>query len=217
MNPSYYQNNRNAYIDHPEYVWSIYGRGNNDANSPSSGRESRRQFLHDCGPGARDHRLGRARRAIGNIIKTGADPTYYEVTASGARPRRSTAGTTLLSTVWALKAIQAGLNSSTATAGLKTGTITIDNIGDLPPVARGQAPPTPTTSSPSTSTSSTIPTPRSSPASTRTCSRSTSARSVSAVSSTWRSTFSTSSTLGFTADLDLDSILGSGDTGVLGS
>ncbi|MEZ6318929.1 MAG: endonuclease [Phycisphaerales bacterium] len=31
LNPTYYTNNRNAYVDHPEYVWSIYMDQNNDS------------------------------------------------------------------------------------------------------------------------------------------------------------------------------------------
>ena len=31
LNPTYYQGNRNPYIDHPEYVWAIFGGGNNNS------------------------------------------------------------------------------------------------------------------------------------------------------------------------------------------
>src|SRR6185312_9542815 len=46
LNSNYYQGNRNPYIDHPEYVWAVFGGGNNNsriyvgASEPSDGTSS---------------------------------------------------------------------------------------------------------------------------------------------------------------------------------
>ena len=129
LSPFFYQNNRNAYIDHPEYVWSVFGGGNNDsqlavtASPAADGSSSETVDLGRVITGS----AVPADQAV-PLIKTGDDPTYYEVTTSGdATSSINGRYNSFLLGVQA-ELINAGLDTSTAAAGLKTGTITVDNL-----------------------------------------------------------------------------------------
>jgi endonuclease I len=120
LNPSYYQNNRNAFIDHPEYVWSVFVDQANDS-----------QLTTNVG----SVNLGRiiAGSAFGTqsltINKSGVDGTYYSVTTAGsATSTVSGRFNAFAMDAAGSKAVTAGLNASTATAGLKSGSITVDNL-----------------------------------------------------------------------------------------
>ncbi len=129
LNPSYYQNNRNAYIDHPEYVWSIYGGGNNNSQISVGG------VANADGSSAVTVDLGRvitgsavpAAQSV-SVIKFNSNPTYYEVTTSGDATSSITGRYNAFVSGVGITSLDAGLNTSTATAGLKSGTITVDNI-----------------------------------------------------------------------------------------
>ena len=74
LNPTYYQGNRNAFIDHPEYVWSVFADQANDTSITTS-----------------THAVNLGRVIVGaslgtqpvTINKSGVDGTYYSVTSSG--------------------------------------------------------------------------------------------------------------------------------------
>ncbi len=129
LNPSYYQNNRNAYIDHPEYVWSIYGGGNNNSQISVGGA------ANADGSSAVTVDLGRvitgspvpAAQSV-SVIKFNDNPTYYEVTTSGNATSSITGRYNAFASGLGYTSLDAGLNTSTTTAGLKSGTITVDNI-----------------------------------------------------------------------------------------
>lgn len=125
------QNNRNPFVDHPEYVWSIFVDQANDSQiTLASGA--------DGGGGATSLDVDLGRVLVGSaapgsqsvaLNKGGLDGTYYNVTTTGdatsslGGPRnafRTGATDTALLSV--------GLNVSTETAGLRTGTVTIDNL-----------------------------------------------------------------------------------------
>jgi endonuclease I len=130
-NPLYYTNNRNAFVDRPEHVWSIYVDQLNDSQitiagatpDPNGGStqivDLGRVFVGGAVPGAQSFTLNKASN----------DGTYYEVTTSGA------ATSTLSGRYNAFrmgqpdsKSINVGLNTNTATAGLRSGSVTIDNL-----------------------------------------------------------------------------------------
>lgn len=117
---SSYQHNRNAYIDHPEYVWSVFVDQQNDSRITVS---------------TTDVNLGKVfvNGALGTqtvtINKEGMDGTYYSVTTSGNATSTVTGRYNAFEVdKTGSKQTTVGLNTSTSTAGLKSGTITVDNL-----------------------------------------------------------------------------------------
>ena len=86
LNPRFAQNNRNAYVDLPEAVWSVFVDQENDSRLSIAGvtpdadggssltrTETVYRGAQPAGPGT---------RAL-VLVAGGADPTYYRVTAAG--------------------------------------------------------------------------------------------------------------------------------------
>ena len=123
--------NRNAYIDHPEYVWSVYVDQQNDTKLTLAGGTTSAD-----GGSAVTVNLGRVLKNAAvpaattvTLNKAGIDGTYYEVTATGA----ATSDVTGRFNAFAMDAagsrmLTVGLNTTTGAAGLKTGTVTVDNL-----------------------------------------------------------------------------------------
>lgn len=131
LNPSYYTNNRNAYIDHPEYAWSVYVDQSNDSQITIDGAPT-----DAVGSSAQDVDLGRVFTGgqlppaqTFELLKSGNDGTYYQVSTAGAATSsiegRYNAFRTNISDS---TSIDVGIDTSTAAAGLKSGTVTIDNL-----------------------------------------------------------------------------------------
>ena len=129
-NPSYYTNNRNAFIDRPEYVWSVYVDQENDSSITLDGATP------TDGATALDVDLGRVlvgapmpgAQTLG-ITKSGSDGTYYEVTTSGlATSSISGRYNAFRNGATDSASIEVGLSGSTVTAGGLSGTVTIDNL-----------------------------------------------------------------------------------------
>lgn len=137
-NPSYNQGNRNPFIDHPEFVWTIWGPSPNDSKlyvsavAPPDGSSS---VNVDLGTIIVNATVPPAQTVILN--KAGANPTTYNVFTSGAAsstavgPRQTFVGGPQV------RNISAGLSTSTSTAGLRSGAILVDNT-DLTSAAAGQ-------------------------------------------------------------------------------
>jgi hypothetical protein len=135
-NPSYYTNNRNAYIDHPEYVWSVFGGDDNDTQlavstpggdgSSSSMVNMGRVIVGGTAPGPQNV----------SLQKTGADGTYYSVTTTGGATSSVTGRYNAFDYGSGSRTISVGLSASTAQAGLVSGAVAIDNLdvcGNSPP------------------------------------------------------------------------------------
>lgn len=128
----YYTNNRNAYIDHPEYVWSVYVDQQNDS----------RIYVGPTNPGNGTSVLSFTERAIvGSAVslsenvtihKDGNDGTYFEVSTTGD------ATSSIEGRMNAFEIITSGSDSRNVTVGLSgintsiagrtEGTVVIDNL-----------------------------------------------------------------------------------------
>ena len=120
LNPSYYTNNRNAYVDRPEYVWSVFVDNENDT-----------QLTTD----ATVLNLGKV--IVGEslptetieIVKSGYDGTYFEVSTTGdATSTVSGRYNAFAMGGPSTRQIEVGLGGSTAAAGVHYGTVVIDNL-----------------------------------------------------------------------------------------
>jgi endonuclease I len=138
LNPSYYQGNRNPYIDHPEYVWAIYGTSANDStlylggSVPPDGSSTANVDLGSVivnGPVQPPQAL--------TLYKSGSTPTTYNVMLSGAATSNAAGTRQAFVAGPSNRGFNAGLSSPTSTPGLKSGTITITNT-DLTSAAAGQ-------------------------------------------------------------------------------
>jgi endonuclease I len=126
-----YSNNRNAFVDRPEYVWSVYVNQTNDsrvtiggATPDANGGSVRnvdlgRVFVGGAVPAAQSFTLNKA----------GNNGTYFEVTTVGTATSSITGRYNAFRTNQTdSKSILVGLNTNTTTAGLRSGTATIDNL-----------------------------------------------------------------------------------------
>ncbi len=129
-----YQGNRNPFVDHPEYAWSIFvNQANNSQLSIVGGS------LNGDGSSVRNVDLGRVfvgaavpAAQVFTLNKSGTNGTYFQVNTSGAATS-SLSGhyNAMRSSQTDSKSITVGLNtaaSTTSSAGLKSGAVAIDNL-----------------------------------------------------------------------------------------
>ena len=136
-NPTYYQNNRNPFIDHPEYVWTIFGTGANSSqlavatpavNGTSTAALNFGKVIAGASFSTQNLTLN----------KTGATPTTFDVGLTGTvtstleGPRHSFDYNTQS------RSMTVGISGSTTTIGTRNGTITFDNT-DLTSAATGHS------------------------------------------------------------------------------
>jgi len=131
LNPTYYTNNRNAYVDNPEFVWAAYVNNANDSRISVQGA-----VVNPDGSSAATVDLGRVIKGAptpapqaATINKSGFNGTYFSVTTAGdATSSLSGKFNAFATDVEGSRSVSVGLNSSTAVPGLKSGTVTIDNL-----------------------------------------------------------------------------------------
>ena len=127
-----YQHNRNPFVDHPEYAWSIFKDQQNDSQlyvGGAAAADGSSSTTVDLG----DVIVGAAVPAAQNVAleRNGFDGSYYEVATTGAATS-SVEGRlnafAINNTGTDSKTLAVGLNTTTATAGLKSGAVTVDNL-----------------------------------------------------------------------------------------
>ena len=112
INYTQFQHNRNPFIDHPEYVWAIFGY---DANGVKLNNSSQLSVATPDASGASSVSVNLGRVFVGGTLgtsnvtltKTGATPTTFDVTTSGnATTGAAISNTTLGAGHWAADGLQ---------------------------------------------------------------------------------------------------------------
>jgi hypothetical protein len=127
-NPSFYQRNRNPYVDHPELVWSVFAGGLNDSKlylgdtEPADGASSQDYYFGQLVEGA----------AVVGLVpvtlnKVGSDPTTFAVRAEGAAQAINAGPREAFTYGPGSQLIQIGPGGLTVNPGPQSGTVTIDN------------------------------------------------------------------------------------------
>lgn len=216
-NPAHFQGNRNPFIDHPEYVWAIWGtQPNNSTIYVGAGA---------AGDGSSSLALNLGTIIVGGpafapqnvtINKSGSTPTTFDITASGAATSPAAYPRQAFTYNAGSQVISVGVTGA-GSPGLYSGSLTIDNT-DLTSGGAGQgaadANDTVTVSATVLAHSNGSFSPGSDVNSiTIDLGR---FRSGNAVShSQALAVYNLVSTPGFTASLDVDGVSGTGDTAVL--
>jgi len=137
-NPSYNQGNRNPFIDHPEFVWTIWGSFANDSRlyvSASPPPDGTSNANVDLGAVIVNAPVPVPQTVV--LSKTGSAPTTFDILLTGAATSPAAGPRQAFSAGTQARNISAGLSVSTAVAGSKSGAIIIDNT-DLTSAAPGQ-------------------------------------------------------------------------------
>ena len=136
LNPLHYQNNRNPFVDHPEYIWAIWGNQANNStlyvgNAPSGDGSSAVNV--SFGPVI----TGAPAFTTQNITlnKLGSTPTTYDITVSGAATCSPSGPRQAFVYNPTSRVLTVGV--TTAGIGAYSGSITIDNT-DLTSAGSGQ-------------------------------------------------------------------------------
>lgn len=129
VNNPYAQGNRNPFVDHPEWVWAVFGGGNNNSQITlgtvgANGASSRTVDFGTVIVGAPLPSLSTSV----TISKSGANPTYFDVETAGNASSTILGRFNAFGYNAATKATTVSLSATTATAGVTTGTVTVDNL-----------------------------------------------------------------------------------------
>ncbi|MCH8840212.1 MAG: endonuclease [Planctomycetes bacterium] len=127
-----YQGNRGPFVDRPEFVWSVFVDQQNDSQlyvDGAPGGDGGSTFAVELGPVL----VGSAVPSDQNVTlnKNGFDGSYYEVTTTGD----ATSSVTGRYNAFAISAsstdsttLSVGLNTTTGVAGQQSGSVVIDNL-----------------------------------------------------------------------------------------
>lgn len=126
-----YQHNRNPFVDRPEYVWSVFVDQQNDSQlgfvGGTTGSDGVSHLELDLGAAI----VGGAGPATSQVTlqKQGDDGTYYSVTTDGLATSSVTGRYNAFRTGGpGSQALTVGLDVSTASAGVTTGSVLVDNL-----------------------------------------------------------------------------------------
>jgi hypothetical protein len=128
-NIAFAQGNRNPFVDHPEWVWAIFGDQANDsrlsvAPPGADGSSTTSLNLGKVIVGASTASLSQAIA----LSKDGSDPTYFEVSTTGQAVSSLTGRNNAMTYGAGTRSLTVGLSSDTNTAGIVSGSIVIDNL-----------------------------------------------------------------------------------------
>ncbi|TWT46719.1 endonuclease I family protein [Botrimarina hoheduenensis] len=132
LNPSYYTNNRNPYVDHPEFVWSVFVDNQNDSQVTLAGGSA-------SADGSSVLALDFGRVYVGQptptltqsitLDKGGSDGTYFQVTTAGAATSSLTGRHNAFRNGGTdTRTFDVGITANTALPGIASGVVTIDNL-----------------------------------------------------------------------------------------
>lgn len=137
QNPTYYQGNRNPYIDHPEYVWAVFGTQANNSQlavgAPAADGSSTTNL--DFGKVIAGSSFGTQTLTLS---KTGSTPTTFDATVTGAASSTLNSPRNTFDYNAGSKTFTVGIAGSTATTGARVGSVSFDNT-DLTSAGTGLA------------------------------------------------------------------------------
>ena len=131
FNPDYFTNNRNAFIDHPEFVWSIYVDQQNDSTLTIDGGQILSDGSSILEVDFGDVEVGEAIDAtfVITLNKSGLDGTYYSVLSGGnAFTDRDGIFSAFPINMSDSQQINVTLDYDANVAGTYTGALMIDNL-----------------------------------------------------------------------------------------